>query len=258
MPKLKFPVPLTCAVVQEQDRLERFLKRELDAESQGRIEGHLISCLDCATVFGMIVDREFATTAAESVDAPPFPAELAVSHPYGFGDVTATSWEVLRSLAKGVGQAASEVKSRLDQFQRVWEGAQAFWNMPLNFAAEPLHLGGGSLGVGALDIAHLNDRWESTGNFTSVSLGEITTAPSVTAEGVFRFALDTEDPRLFKAHFICSLSLLEGQSVRFEADPVAVDQKRVRVEFSAADLPGQVVKVPLEFISLQAVLPWQS
>jgi hypothetical protein len=228
----QWPQPLTREQVQ--GLLGQFVEATLDAETAGRIHGHLSGFESCGEAFDRSVHALKLPTAA----IPPVPAAALVSRASGY--VNGEPWSLLRWAAR----------ERQDIRTSLTETLATFGLVPGHRRGVPV------LGTEPVYVQHLDSNWQPTGAVTRVDDADIETPPTVKKSGEFVFAFHCDSQALMGKRMICSFALTQGQAIRFETDVTSAETGSLcHVQFHDEGLssPQFDTVIPFDVIQLYAV-----
>jgi hypothetical protein len=253
--------------------LPQLWKDSLDAETRGRVQGHLHDCNECLMAFGDEIDAAIEKGLLPKIDVPTMPSfqelrkltNLPVVDLVGSGVLEGFRWEAVKSwltapadrfipLAAAAREALGAVAaSALDDTRDRAQWIAARLANPSEFLAdfsrrlhkllvgpEPAPAGFTVLGPVTIEVLHADASGQSIGPPIRLDpdAGDVEEPPTITSQGVFRLTVSSDDPALAGGRLVAILRLIEGDAVRFEAElvPVAGGQ-RWRAVFLAEDLP---------------------
>jgi hypothetical protein len=207
MPKISFPKVLSHNEVRE--LLPRLVSGELSVEQRGRVEGHILMCEECAVAFGdeiaAAMEREEAIEEVEFslfpelVPLPPlYPSFSAAKE----GKVGILWTKVKECAEQGERWAQEKLQELLDLLQSTMALWRPLWEPTMALVPVP------TLGVKGVDAS-----WQPLEEFAF----EVEQEPVITKDGEFHLMLCTTAPELQGRKVICTLELVEGGLLSFEA-----------------------------------------
>jgi len=229
MPKISFPKALSHKEVRE--LLPGLVSGELSVEQRGRVEGHILMCEECAVAFGDEIAAAMEKADVIEVELPTVPELVPVPSLYPSFSAAKESkvgilWTKVKEFAE---QGERWAQEKLQELSGLLQGTMALWR-PLWEPTMAL------VSVPTLGVKGVDASWQPLEEFAF----EVEQEPVITKDGEFHLTLRTTAPELLGRKVICTLELVEGGLLSFEAK-----FENGHVRFVADGFPAGDADIPI-------------
>lgn len=223
---------------------DKFIRGELGAATQGRLQGHLLGCADCSTHLTATIDQALERGDLPPVSIPPTPLPDALLLQRLRGTTV-----VLEHIRQASQRGMENLRALAAEFNEVWNRSTALLRPEVR---EPAFA---PMGGAETVIQHFNSLDDLQEAPATTSTATIEDGPKVTTAGVFEMRVTTDDPQVEGRYVICKLPLVEGRAVQVQAEILRVQTDRSdrqwQATFKGNGLPGRDEELEIDRESIR-------